>query len=82
MTTATATAYYSVSSGYSIDTLKDEARQLIETGLVSRQQSIYTLCQYIPAREWMTVECELERCDYLLRDPIGDLVAYGSWEND
>ena len=78
----TATAYSPVSSGYSIDIIKDEARQLIETGLISPQQSIYTLCKYIPAREWMTVECELERCDYLLRDPIGDLVAYASWEND
>lgn len=78
----TATAYYPISSSYSIDILKDEARQLIENGLVSPQQSIYTLCKYIPAREWVTVECELERCDYLLRDPIGDLVSYNSWEND
>ena len=77
-----ATAYHSISPSYSIDILKDEARQLIETGVVSRQQSIYTLCKYIPAREWVTVECELERCDYLLRDPIGDLVSYDSWEND
>ena len=80
MTTATASPY--VSTRYSIDTLKDEARQLIETGLVSRQQSIYTLCKYIPAREWVTIECELERCDYLLRDPIGDLVNDDNWEND
>ena len=80
MTTATASPY--VSTRYSIDTLKDEARQLIETGLVSRQQSIYTLCKYIPAREWVTIECELERCDYLLRDPIGDLISYDNWEND
>ena len=80
MTTATASPY--VSTRYSIDTLKDEARQLMEIGLVSRQQSIYTLCKYIPAREWVTIECELERCDYLLRDPIGDLVNNDSWEND
>lgn len=78
----TATAYPSIFHSYSIETLKEEARQLIETGIVSRQQSIYTLCKYIPAREWVTVECELERCDYLLRDPIGDLVSYDSWEND
>jgi Domain of unknown function (DUF4327) len=77
-----ATVYPYVSTRYSIDTLKDEARQLIETGLVSRQQSIYTLCKYIPAREWVTVECELERCDYLLRDPIGELISSDSWEND
>ena len=78
----TATIYFSASTRYSIETVRDEARQLIETGVVSRQQSIYTLCKYIPAREWVAVECELERCDYLLRDPIGDLVSYDSWEND
>ena len=80
MTTATISP--SVSTRYSIDTLREEARQLIETGLISRQQSIYTLCKYIPAREWVTIECELERCDYLLRDPIGDLISIDSWEND
>lgn len=71
-----------LASNYSLDILKDEARQLVETGIISRQQSIYSLCQYIPAREWMTVECQLERNDYLLRDPIGDLISYDSWEND
>ena len=77
-----ATASPFASTRYSIDTLKDEARQLMETGMVSRQQSIYTLCKYIPAREWVKIECELERCDYLLRDPIGDLVSDDTWEND
>jgi hypothetical protein len=43
---------------------------------------IYTLCQYIPAREWVWVECELEKCDYLLRDRIGDLLSKETWEND
>ena len=79
----TATTLSAVSTRYSIETLREEALQLIETGIVNRQQSIYTLCKYIPAREWGNLECELERCDYLLRDPIGDLVAYdSSWEND
>ncbi|MGD1917475.1 MAG: DUF4327 family protein [Pleurocapsa sp.] len=80
MTAATASPY--VSTRYSIETLKDEARQLMETGLISRQQSIYTLCKYIPAREWVKIECELERCDYLLRDPIGDLISNDYWDND
>ena len=69
-------------TSYGIDTIREEARQLIETGIVSRQQPIYALCRYIPAREWVGVECELERCDYLLRDPIGDLVSCENWEND
>ncbi|VEP12010.1 conserved hypothetical protein [Hyella patelloides LEGE 07179] len=67
---------------YSIDAIKDEARHLIEKGTVSRQQPIYTLCEYIPAREWVCIEYQLERCEYLLRDSIGDLVADETWEND
>ena len=67
---------------YSIDMIKDEVRQLVEKGAVSRHQPIYILCQYIPAREWVCVECELEQCDFLLRDQIGDLIACETWEND
>ncbi|MEB3120307.1 MAG: DUF4327 family protein, partial [Snowella sp.] len=43
---------------------------------------IYVLCQYIPAREWVCVECELERSDFLLRDQIGDLMSSECWDND
>lgn len=67
---------------YSIDVIQDEARQLVDKGLVSRQQPIYVLCQYIPAREWVCVECELEQCDFLLRDRIGDLIGSEEWDND
>jgi hypothetical protein len=67
---------------YSIDVLQEEARQLVEKGIVTRQQPIYVLCQYIPAREWVCVECELERCNILLRDRIGDLMGQEKWEND
>ncbi|TVQ59609.1 MAG: DUF4327 family protein [Spirulina sp. DLM2.Bin59] len=67
---------------YSIDMLQDEARQLVDQGVVSRQQPIYVLCQYIPAREWVCVECELEKCEYLLRDRIADLLGSQSWDND
>lgn len=67
---------------YSIDVLQDEARTLVKKGILSRQQPIYTLCQHIPAREWAYVECELEKCDFLLRDRIGDLIGTEKWEND
>lgn len=60
---------------YSIEALKDEARQLVSKGLVASQQPIYTLCQYIPACEWVYVECELEKNDFLLRDRIIDLLG-------
>ena len=67
---------------YSLNMIKDEARQLVERGVISRQQPIYTLCEYIPPREWVCVECELEKCDFLLRDRIGDLIGREHWDND
>ena len=67
---------------YSLNVIKDEARQLVERGVISRQQPIYTLCEYIPPREWVCVVCELEECDYLLRDRIGDLIGSEHWDND
>ena len=67
---------------YSLDLIQDEARQLVQKGVVSRQQPIYTLCQYIPPREWICVECELEKCDFLLRDRICDLIGHEEWAND
>lgn len=67
---------------YSIDVIQDEARQLVEKGIVSRQQPIYVLCQYIPAREWVCIEGELERCNFLLRDRIADLMGSEEWDND
>lgn len=67
---------------YSLNLIQDEARQLVQKGVVSRQQPIYTLCQYIPPREWVCVESELEECDFLLRDRIGDLIGREEWDND
>ena len=67
---------------YSIDVIKDEVRHLVDEGKVNRHQPIYVLCQYIPPREWVCVECELERCDYLLRDQIGDLIPEEEWDSD
>lgn len=67
---------------YSLNLIQDEARQLVQKGVVSRQQPIYTLCQYIPPREWVCVESELEKSDFLLRDRIGDLIGREQWDND
>ena len=67
---------------YSIDLIQDEARQLVQQGIISRQQPIYVLCKYIPAREWAVVESELEKNAFLLRDRIGDLIRSEVWDND
>lgn len=67
---------------YTIDVIQEEARQLVYKGVLGRQQPIYTLCQYIPAREWTRVECELERHGYLLRDKMIDLLGSEEWSDD
>jgi hypothetical protein len=67
---------------YSLDVIQEEARQLVHKGVISRQQPIYTLCQYIPPREWVCVEYELEKREFLLRDHIGDLIGSEEWDND
>jgi hypothetical protein len=79
---ATPAPVSSPSVHYTISMIKDEVRQLVEKGTVSRHQPIYVLCEYIPPREWVCVETELERCDYLLRDQIGDLIPCETWDND
>jgi uncharacterized protein YqgQ len=67
---------------YSLTMIQDEVRQLVEKGVVNRQQPIYSLCKHIPAREWVCIECELEKSDFLLRDRIGDLMGQETWDND
>ena len=67
---------------YSIDQIKDEARHLVEKGIIDRHQPICILCEFIPPREWICVECELEQNDYSLRDHICDLLSQETWEYD
>lgn len=64
---------------YTIDVIKGEAARLVRERRLHRRQPIYTLCKYIPAREWPGVECELERHDFLLRDSIIDLLSKEEW---
>lgn len=67
---------------YDIEVIKEEARQLVNKGLVHRQQPIYVLCQYIPEVDWAYFEHELEKNEYLLRDRIIDLLDREDWEDD
>ncbi|BAB72597.1 DUF4327 family protein [Anabaena sp. FACHB-709] len=67
---------------YDIEVIKDETRLLIAKGLVNRQQPIYTLCKYIPDRDWPFFELELEKNEFLLRDRIIDLLSQEEWEED
>ena len=67
---------------YTLDTLRDEVRALVDKGIVNCQQPIYTLCRYIPGREWECFEVELEENEFLQRDHIVDLLSKERWEED
>lgn len=67
---------------YSLDAIREEARELVRQGVIDRKQPIYVLCQFIPARDWEEAERELERNDFLLRDEILDLIGREDWLED
>ncbi|NWF59548.1 MAG: DUF4327 family protein [Fischerella sp.] len=67
---------------YDIEVIKEEARELVNQGLVQRNQPIYALSKYIPERDWVYVELELERNEFLLRDRIIDLLGREDWSED
>jgi Domain of unknown function (DUF4327) len=67
---------------YDIEVIKEEARQLIKKGAIDYHQPIYALCQYIPGREWVCFEIELEKNEFLLRDKIIDLIGREDWDQD
>ena len=67
---------------YSINTIKEQAKKLVQQGLLSRQQPIYAISQFIPPEQWRSIELELELNDYLLRDHLIDLIQPEQWENN
>jgi hypothetical protein len=67
---------------YSISAIREEAISLLEIGVIAFDQPLRILFEYLPAREWNKIECELERYDYLLRDRIIDLVGEINWDSD
>ena len=67
---------------YSIERLKEEILSLLERGIIRRNQQLYVLCEYLPPREWLGVEYELEQWGYLLRDRVVDLVGEPKWNDD
>ena len=67
---------------YDLEVLKEEARYLVKKGAVKRNEPIYALCKFIPGRDWVCLELELEKNEFLLRDKIIDLLANETWNED
>lgn len=70
------------SKRYSIAAIREEAINLVQNGVIALDRPIRILFEYLPAPQWITIEYELERYDYLLRDRIIDLVGKIDWESD
>jgi hypothetical protein len=66
----------------SIEAIADEARQLVERGVISRQQPISCFCQHLLPRQRLEVELELEENGFLLRDRIQELIGNEEWTSD
>ncbi len=67
---------------YSMTDIQDEARALVERGLVSKQARIYELKRFFSDHKWHTIERLLDMNDYVLRGHVIDLVGKESWIND
>ena len=67
---------------YSIDAIQDDVKALVEKGTIAKRNQIYALARHYSSSEWKSVEQVLETNDYLLRDPVCDLIGHESWMND
>lgn len=65
---------------FSLERIRATAIELVRQNRLDRQQPIYTLCQFIPANQWLAVERELELHEFLLRDHIIDLMSHEVWD--
>ena len=70
------------SKRYPIAAIREEAINLVQNGVVALDRPIRILFDYLPAPQWKTIEYELERHDYLMRDRIIDLVGKIDWKSD
>jgi hypothetical protein len=66
----------------SLDVIRDDARYLVNQGLIGRQQPIYMLCPHFSESEWNGIETELESNDFSLRDRVIDLLGREDWLED
>jgi len=67
---------------YSISAVQDEVRALVTRGVIGRRHKIYSLASHFSKYRWSEVESVLVDNDFLLRDPVGELIGKESWLND
>jgi hypothetical protein len=63
------------STRYGVETIQDEAKRLVQRGLIRRSESISHLESFFPQREWQAIIEELELQEYGFNDPVCDLLG-------
>ncbi len=67
---------------FAVEAIQDEARRLVQAGVLRRSATIAHLKSFFPDREWPDVARELELCDYSFTDPVCDLLGHEEWSED
>ena len=67
---------------YALCDVRDEVQALMSQGLIGRHSRIYALCTFFNYRDWLKIERILEDHDFLLRDPVVELIGKEVWLND
>ncbi len=67
---------------YSIQVLTEEVQSLVARGAVNKKTQLYSLSRCFGDDDWQEIEHILTLNEYLLRDPVGDLIGAESWLND
>lgn len=68
---------------YAVEAIQEEARRLIQQGVLRRSAAIAHLQPFFPQREWQAIAQELELQDYCPWDPLCDLIGNcEEWSED
>jgi hypothetical protein len=69
-------------TGYAVEAIQDEARRLVQLGVVRPSAAISHLEAFFPSREWQGIHEELILQDFLLTDAVSDLMGCQEWSDD
>jgi len=60
---------------YSIDFIREQAKEFVQKGIFKSEQPIDAICEYIAMIHWEEVERELKLNNLVFSDSIKDLLA-------
>ncbi len=67
---------------YGVEAIQEEAKRLVQSGVVRRSEPIDHLRAFFPDREWIGIAEELLIQDFQFSDRICDLLGCEEWNED